>query len=82
MVKSEIVLLTGRKKVDVAVGWKLQPATGIVVGEREREREREKSDVAWVRVRYRQATTETSLINELHAQLLVKCSRGNHNNSN
>jgi hypothetical protein len=37
MVKSEIVLLTGREKADVAVGWKLQPATGTVVGERERK---------------------------------------------
>jgi hypothetical protein len=42
MVKSKIVMLTGREKtdvpdVDVAVGWKLQPVAGTVVGERERE---------------------------------------------
>jgi len=42
MVKSGIVMLTGREKADVtdadvAVGWKLQPAAGTVVGERERE---------------------------------------------
>jgi hypothetical protein len=37
MVKSGIVLLAGKEKVDVAVGWKLQPAAGTVVGERERE---------------------------------------------
>jgi hypothetical protein len=37
MVKSEMVLLAGREKVDVAVGWKLQPVAGTVVGERERE---------------------------------------------
>jgi hypothetical protein len=37
MIKSEIGVLTGRKKADVAVGWKLQPAAGTVVGERERE---------------------------------------------
>ena len=37
-----MVLLTEREKADVsdadvAVGWKLQPAAGTVVGERERE---------------------------------------------
>ena len=42
MVKSGIVMLTGKEKADVAdadvaVGWKLQPAAGTVVGERERE---------------------------------------------
>jgi hypothetical protein len=36
MVKSEMVVLTGREMTDVAVGWKLQPAAGAVV-ERERE---------------------------------------------
>jgi hypothetical protein len=75
MVKSGIVLLTGREKADVAVGWKLQSAAGTVVSERER------AGVAWTRVRYSQTTIETSLINELRAQLLVKCPRGNHNNS-
>jgi hypothetical protein len=42
IVKSEMMLVTGREKtdvadVDVAVGCKLQPAAGTVVGERERE---------------------------------------------
>jgi hypothetical protein len=42
MVKSEMVVLTGREKtnmadVDVSIELKLQPATGTVVGERERE---------------------------------------------
>jgi hypothetical protein len=37
MVKSEIVMLTGKEKTDVTVGWKLQPVAGTVVGERERE---------------------------------------------
>jgi hypothetical protein len=42
IVKYGMVLLIGREKVDVshvdvAVGWKLQPAAGTMVGERERE---------------------------------------------
>jgi hypothetical protein len=37
MVKSGMRVLTGREKTEVAVGWKLQPAVGTVVGERERE---------------------------------------------
>jgi hypothetical protein len=37
MVKSRMVVLTGREKADVDVGWMLQPATGAVVSERERE---------------------------------------------
>jgi hypothetical protein len=42
MVKSGMVVLTGREKADVTdadvlVGWKLQPAAGTVVDERERE---------------------------------------------
>jgi hypothetical protein len=37
MVKSRIGVLTGREKVDVAVGWKLQPAAGIIEDEKERE---------------------------------------------
>jgi hypothetical protein len=37
MVKSGMVVLTKREKVDVAVGFKLQPAARTVVGERERE---------------------------------------------
>ena len=42
MVKSGMVLLTGRERVDVAdadvaMGWKLQAAAGTVVDERERE---------------------------------------------
>jgi hypothetical protein len=38
MIKSRMVVLTRRKKVDVAVGWMLQLAAGVLVGERERER--------------------------------------------
>jgi hypothetical protein len=42
MIKSEMVVLTRREKTDVtdadvAIGWKLQPTAGTVVGERERE---------------------------------------------
>jgi hypothetical protein len=42
MVKSRMMVLTGREKAnvadaDVAVGWKLQPAAGTVVGDSERE---------------------------------------------
>jgi hypothetical protein len=37
MVKSGMVMLTGRENIDVAMGWKIQPAAGIIVGERERE---------------------------------------------
>jgi hypothetical protein len=42
MVNSGMVVLTGREKADVtdtdvAVGWKLQPAAGTIVGKRERE---------------------------------------------
>jgi hypothetical protein len=37
IVKSGMVVLTEREKTDVTVGWKLQPAAEIVVGERERE---------------------------------------------
>jgi hypothetical protein len=42
MVKSEIMMLTERKKsditdVDMTVGWKLQAAVKIIVGKRERE---------------------------------------------
>jgi hypothetical protein len=42
MVNSGMVVLIGRENTDVtdadvAVGWKLQPAIGIVVDERERE---------------------------------------------
>jgi hypothetical protein len=42
IVKSGMVVLTGREKTnvtdaDMAVGWKLQPTTGTVLGERERE---------------------------------------------
>jgi hypothetical protein len=42
MVKSGMLVLTGREKADVAyadvaVGWKLQPAAGTVVEEREKE---------------------------------------------
>jgi hypothetical protein len=37
MVKSGIVVLTGRENINVAMGWKLQPAARIMVGERERE---------------------------------------------
>jgi hypothetical protein len=37
MVKSEIVVLTGRAKTDVVVGSKLQPAVKTGVDERERE---------------------------------------------
>jgi hypothetical protein len=32
-----MVVLTGREKADVAVGWMLQPAAGASVGENERE---------------------------------------------
>jgi hypothetical protein len=37
MVKSRMMVLTGREKANVAVGWKLQPAAGTVVGDSERE---------------------------------------------
>jgi hypothetical protein len=42
MVKSRMMVLTGREKAnvadaDVAMGWKLQPAAGTVVGDSERE---------------------------------------------
>jgi hypothetical protein len=42
MVNSGMVVLIGREKADVtdtdvAVGWKLQPAAGTIVGKRERE---------------------------------------------
>jgi hypothetical protein len=42
MIKSEMRVLTVRENtdvtdVDVVVGWNLQPAAEIVVGERERE---------------------------------------------
>jgi hypothetical protein len=37
MVKSVMMVLTGREKVDVAVGWMLLPTAGTVVGERERK---------------------------------------------
>jgi hypothetical protein len=30
-------VLTGREKADVPVGWKLYPAAGTVVGEREKK---------------------------------------------
>jgi hypothetical protein len=32
-----MMVLTGREKVDVAVGWMLLPTAGTVVGERERK---------------------------------------------
>jgi hypothetical protein len=49
MVKSGMVVLTGREKADVAdadvlVGWKLQPAAGTIVGERERKSWRDVSE--------------------------------------
>jgi hypothetical protein len=37
MVKFGMVVLIGREKTDVVVGWILQPAARPVVGERERE---------------------------------------------
>jgi hypothetical protein len=37
MVKSGMVVLTGRENVDVGMGWKVQPAVGIIMGERKRE---------------------------------------------
>jgi hypothetical protein len=37
MVKSGMVLLTEREKINVSVGWKLQSAAGNIVDERERE---------------------------------------------
>jgi hypothetical protein len=37
MVKSEMVVLTRREKVDVAMDWMLQPAAGAVVGKREKK---------------------------------------------
>jgi hypothetical protein len=37
MLKCRIVVLTGREKTDVAVGWMLQSVAGAVVGERGRE---------------------------------------------
>jgi hypothetical protein len=38
MIKSRMVVLTGREKADVAVTWVLHLAAGVLVGERERER--------------------------------------------
>jgi hypothetical protein len=58
MIKSRMVVLTRRKKVDVAVGWMLQLAAGVLVGERERE----KADMPWAVARYSLVTTGTSLI--------------------
>jgi hypothetical protein len=49
MVKSEIVMLIEREKVDAD---ELQPAWA---------RGREKANVAWTRIKYNQMTTETSL---------------------
>jgi hypothetical protein len=37
MVKSRMVVLTGRENADMPVGWKLQPAAGTIVSEKERE---------------------------------------------
>jgi hypothetical protein len=37
MVKSGMVLLTEREKINVSVGWKLQSAAGNIVDERERK---------------------------------------------
>jgi hypothetical protein len=37
MVKSGIVVLTGRENSDVTVGWILQSVAGALVGERKRE---------------------------------------------
>jgi hypothetical protein len=37
MVKSRMGVLTGREKTDVALGWKLQPAAGIIEDEKEKE---------------------------------------------
>jgi hypothetical protein len=37
MVKSRIVVLTGKEKTDVAVCWMMQPTAGAMLGERERE---------------------------------------------
>jgi hypothetical protein len=42
MIKSEILVLTGKEKtdvvdIDVTMGWMLQPAVRVVVDERERE---------------------------------------------
>jgi hypothetical protein len=42
MIKSEILVLTGKEKtdvvdIDVTMGWMLQPTVRVVVDERERE---------------------------------------------
>jgi hypothetical protein len=37
MVKSGMVVLTGRENADMTVGWKVQPAAGTIVSEKERE---------------------------------------------
>jgi hypothetical protein len=37
MVKSEMVVLTRRENAYVAVGWKLQPTAGTIVGKKESE---------------------------------------------
>jgi hypothetical protein len=37
IIKFGMIVLTGREKTDVTVGWMLQPATRALVGERERE---------------------------------------------
>jgi hypothetical protein len=64
MVKSEIVMLIEREKVDAD---ELQPAW---------VRGREKANVAWTRIKYNQMTTETSLRCVLEAFLcLVSYSR-------
>jgi hypothetical protein len=44
MVKFGMVVLIGREKTDMLVGWILQPAARVVVGERERESRREMSE--------------------------------------
>jgi hypothetical protein len=66
MVKSGMRVLIGREKTEVAVGWKLQPVVGTVVGER-----------ALVRVRYSQPTTRTSRMHH-HQNLFMLFKRGKY----
>jgi hypothetical protein len=58
MVKSRIVVLTGKEKAD-ADG--LQPECCALLLEHQWARGREKADVTCARVKYSQTTTETSL---------------------
>jgi hypothetical protein len=68
MVKSEMVVLTGRKKTNANV---MLPESCSLLLEPQWVRGREKADVAWVRVRYNPTITGTSL-RGVCLQLFVK----------